>query len=721
MNRLTWYWISFEKNLSIFGKSFQFLPKKNKPFFKEILIFKQLKFGTTFEITTAMKNIFYLAIGMVALFGCKKTLENQQSTPTPKEFVTDINEMIVPEGFDYKSTQDVEFSVRLLTNTDQPMVGIRVDFMDKAPEDGGLVYATGISDASGYVTISKELPTYLTEMVINTDFLGLPNNLVAPIQAGKVQATVGGTAPQRLFTADTRKHYPNSALGKNASKFSYKLGRWNNSGLPLYLLPTRDVISQTFLNDINVSLPERRPVPQFNPEYLQGNKERNLILKEQCDVWITFVGEGAGFMNSLFFFVYNKNNKPTTMSQIDSFYAIFPNASYSGSGGSMIAGDKVYIGRFGADTAIGFAIASNGWNSGTRTIGVGNNLYTTIKELNPESNPTKAEHVVLLYDNPTERFLIGFEDLHRSSGGSDEDFNDLIVYASANPVKAVEITNIVPSTQAKDTDGDGVDDEFDEFDNDKDRAYTVTYPASGMASLAFEDLWPSKGDYDLNDVVVDYQYTAVTDAANKVKDLQCKYKLRAAGGIFKNGFSVEMPFNRSEVSTITGNNAGLEAGVTKAILKVFNNSKALISGYNTMQGVKFIETDTIYANLTLASSKTFTLGTFNPFIYVDEPGKGRGYEVHLSGMQPTQLANMSVLGTNSDASNPAKGFYYKTKNNLPFAIAIPEQFEYPWEKTQIVLAHLRFASWAQSGGTQYTDWYKVKSGYRDASKFYVKP
>lgn len=668
-----------------------------------------------------MNKTILLGLGLVALFGCKKTLENQQTTPTPKEFVTDINDMIVPDGFDYKTSQEVQFSIRLLTNTDQPLVGIRVDFMDKSPEDGGIIFTTGISDANGYVTVTKELPTYISEMVINTDYLGLPNNIVAPIQAGKVQATLGGTAPQRLFTADTRNKYPIPALGKNASRFSYKLGRWNNQGLPNYLLPGRDALSQSFLNDINVSLPERRPVPQYNPEYLQSNKERNLILKEQCDVWITFVGEGAGYANSLFFFVYNKNNKPTSMSQIDSFYAIFPNASYSGSGGSMIAGDKVYIGRFGADTAIGFAIAANGWDGASRTVTMGYNLYTTIKEINPESNPAKSEHVVLLYDNPTERFLIGFEDLVRSNGGSDEDFNDVIVYATANPVKAIEVTNIVPSTQAKDTDGDGVDDEFDEFDNDKDRAYTSSYPATGMASLAFEDLWPSKGDYDLNDVVVDYQYTAVTDAANKLKDLRCKYKLRAAGGIFKNGFSVELPFNRTEVSEITGNGAGLEAGVTKAILKVFNNSKALISGYNTMQGVKFIETDTIFANITLSNSKQVTLGTFNPFIYVDEPGKGRGYEVHLSGMTPTELVNNSILGTNSDATNPAKGFYYKTKTNLPFAIAIPEKFEYPWEKTQIVLAHLRFASWAQSGGSQYTDWYKVKSGYRDNSKFYIKP
>ena len=39
----------------------------------------------------------------------------------------------------------------------------------------------------------------------------------------------------------------------------------------------------------------------------------------------------------------------------------------------------------------------------------------------------------------------------------------------------------------------------------------------------------------------------------------------------------------------------------------------------------------------------------------------------------------------------------------------------------MVTAHLKFAQWAQSGGVLFTDWYKNLSGYRDASKIYVKP
>ena len=671
-----------------------------------------------------MKKIILILIIAFSYVSCKKSLDNSVNdgnTIIP-EYVSDINEMVVPDGFDYKTTKNITFKVQLLTNNDEPIKGIRVDFMDKTPEEDGNILATGISDENGNVNITKELPSYLKEIIINTDFIGLPNNLVGNIQGDQLLAVIGGSVPQKLYTADTKSQLLSFPLGKNANKFSSKLGTWDNNGKPNYLLPTRDVVSSAFLKNVNVSLPERRPVPSFNPEYLSSTKERNLILKELCDVWVTFVAEGTGNQNALMFFIYNKNNKPTNISQIDSFYHIFPNASFNNSGGAMTSGDKVYLGRFGADTCIGFAITTKGWNSTTKKVGMGSNLYTTIKELNPEANPAKAEHVVLLYDNPSERFLIGFEDLYRSGSGSDDDFNDCVIYASANPVKAVTTENFVSTTQAKDSDGDSVDDLFDEYPNDAARAYNVYFPNQNtFATVAFEDSWPSKGDYDLNDVVVDFQYQAVNDASNKTKDIKAKYKLRAAGGVYKNGFSVEMPFNVSEVSSVTGNSLGLEAGSTKAILKVFNNSKSIISGYNTIANVKYTETDTISCSLTLGSSKSVTLGNFNPFIFVDEAGKGRGYEIHLSGQAPTSLVNKAILGTNSDATTPAKGIYYKTKNNLPFAISVPERFVYPWEKTQIVLAHIRFASWAQSGGSSYTDWYKNLSGYRDDTKLYVKP
>jgi hypothetical protein len=121
------------------------------------------------------------------------------------------------------------------------------------------------------------------------------------------------------------------------------------------------------------------------------------------------------------------------------------------------------IGRWGADTAIGFAIAAD-----------------------------KKVHVVLLHDNPTQRFLIGFEDLRRD-GSSDDDFNDVIIYASANPVEAIVKEDMLPTTPIDDADGDGVNDVYDEYPNDAQRVFNVYYPSAiTMAPVAFEDLWPSK-------------------------------------------------------------------------------------------------------------------------------------------------------------------------------------------------------------------------------------
>lgn len=670
-----------------------------------------------------MRKLALVALAIISLHSCKKS-STENNNPNTNVTVTDINQLTVPPGFNYKTSDLVQINISLLTNDDKPIKGVRIDLMNAAPEDGGKIFYTGVTNASGVLLAKVELPLYVKEVVINTDYIGLPNNVVASTAGKQISQIIGGKTPQRIRTSDVGKVFLGSALGKGTNQYSYRLGKFTtggSGGVPNYLLPTNDVVNATFLEDVNASLPERQPVPSFRPEYLASTAERNLILKEQCDVWVTFVHEGAGYQNSLFYFVYNVNNKPTTVSQVDSFITVFPNCSYAGSGGGMATGNKVLIGRFGADTAIGFAIAANAWN-GTKP-GAGLGFYTTIKSMNPETDPNKKEHVVLLYDNPTQRFLIGFEDINRGSG-SDEDFNDAIIYATANPVKAVETTNILPTTPSKDKDGDGVNDTYDEYPEDPDRAFNVYYPsANTMATVAFEDLWPSKGDYDLNDIVVDFRYHAVTNGKNEIKDLNAKFKLRAAGGVFRNAFYVEFPFNKDRVKMNSASSGvDFEAESNAAILKVFKNAKEIIATYNTLEGSKsYVETDTLEAKFTLNTPIGEAVGTFNPFIVVDEPGKGRGYEIHLPGKKPTELVDSKVFGTASDATNPDKGVYYKTSTGLPYAISIPEKFDYPFEKVQVIKAYAKFAEWVQSGGNSSPDWYMDLKDYRDQSSIYQKP
>jgi LruC domain-containing protein len=143
---------------------------------------------------------------------------------------------------------------------------------------------------------------------------------------------------------------------------------------------------------------------------------------------------------------------------------------------------------------------------------------------------------------------------------------------------------------------------------------------------------------------------------------------------------------------------------------------------NSNPNLPFIQPVTVTVTMTIDpnSSNTYTisdlaLDTFNPFIIANST---RGREVHLPDYPPTSLIDDSYFGTGDDASNPAAGIYYKTANNLPWGIEIPEQFDYPIEGVDIVLAHLKFAEWAMSGGSNYPQWYQNQTGYRNSANIY---
>ncbi len=661
-----------------------------------------------------MKSLIITAAAAITFASCQKVVkETTVVTPTN---VTNIDQMVVPENFNYNTTVSTQVSVKLLTNDDKPIVGVRIDIMDGASDLNSKTYLTGSTDANGMFNATLELPTAVSQVIVNTDFIGIPNDVILDINNANASVVLGGSVPQKIRTAVGKvTNVRTTSLGK-ATDFSFRLGTWNSSGVPNYLEIPREVISSAFLADVNATLPEYRPVPTYNPEYLSNSVERNLKITALSDVWVTFVHEGAGNLNALFYYVYNKNTPPATPNDIDSLIAIFPNVSYSGSGGGLTSGDKVKIGRFGADTVIGFAISSNGYKGATISTSP---LYFSDKALNTiEPDPTKREHSVLFYDNVANRFLFGFEDLPRATG--DNDFNDAIFFAKANPVTAISQDNVLPMKPSVDADNDGVSDEQDEYPNDGTKAFNNYYPSiSGAASLAFEDQWPSKGDYDMNDVVIDYRYKVITNAANKVVKVEGKFKPRAAGGVYKNGFGVEFPALKSNIKNMTG--ATLEDGQTNGVAIIFTNSRAKLNNwFNTVSSEPFQNADTIDISFELNTPialTTFTLGSYNPFIYVDEVGKGRGFEIHLAGKTPTSLANKSIFGTGSDNTNQTTVFY-KTKNNLPFAINIPESFKYPKEKVQIINAYNFFVNWAQSGGNSSTDWYKNTSGYRNNANIY---
>ncbi|WP_207422087.1 LruC domain-containing protein [Desertivirga brevis] len=274
-----------------------------------------------------------------------------------------------------------------------------------------------------------------------------------------------------------------------------------------------------------------------------------------------------------------------------------------------------------------------------------------------------------------------------------------------------------------DTDGDGVPDALDDYPTDASKAfinYAILGGADAGATVTFEDMWPIKGDYDLNDVVMSYQLKIISNASNAVVQVDGNYMLTARGGIFHNGFGIEFPINRTAVSNVTG--ATLEAGQSKAVIILFNDMHNEMYYMNTrLEDPKSPSVSYSFSFQVNDGTKLsdFGLSEYNPFIWSQDAG--RGAEVHLPGKKPTSLANLTLFGTGDDKSSPAQNKYYVTAEGYPWAISVPiKSFTYPIEGKDIITAYLKLPEWITSGGTKYKDWYSNTAGdYRNKENLFV--
>lgn len=218
------------------------------------------------------------------------------------------------------------------------------------------------------------------------------------------------------------------------------IGSFDNMGVPKYLDKPDDIIDTGFVSDINNVLPEFKSVPVYHSDYL-NNKETDIKIIDSAEVWVTFVHEGAAFLNSLGFFSYNTTKPVEKISELKELKIIFPNTSEKNHGGGLLPGNKVKIGVFGPNTTISWVLLSNGFQNGKVTIG--NYPLFSESKFNPEKNTKLKQHTVLLYEEKREKYLIGFEDADREKG-TDDDFNDLVFYVTANPFSAISSNNVVP-------------------------------------------------------------------------------------------------------------------------------------------------------------------------------------------------------------------------------------------------------------------------------------
>lgn len=189
---------------------------------------------------------------------------------------------------------------------------------------------------------------------------------------------------------------------------------------------------------------------------------------------------------------------------------------------------------------------------------------------------------------------------------------------------------------AIDADGDNIADVDDDYPNDSTKASNNYTPSlNDFYTLAYEDLWPGQGDYDFNDLVVDYNFNEITNGDNEVVEIVATFYVRAVGGAYNNGFAIQFDnLTPSDIASVTGQSItgnlfniagnGTENGQSLAVIPVFDSHENVInrvggSMYNTIPTNGTGISDTITLVITL-NNPVASVGNapYNPFLVANQ-------------------------------------------------------------------------------------------------------
>ncbi len=281
---------------------------------------------------------------------------------------------------------------------------------------------------------------------------------------------------------------------------------------------------------------------------------------------------------------------------------------------------------------------------------------------------------------------------------------------------------------------------------------TSHYPsADGFVTLAFEDLWPSRGDYDMNDLVLHYR-TAVSTINNgdseddaKLVGISISGEITAVGATFHSGFAVAIPglrradaANASVFFEINGEpqaDSPLENSWNPDSDVVFQITRDVWDQVTTAEGCSFYRTEancggsSVQARFSLnvrfsdtVSAATLGDALFNPFIFatagyqrnsIFPTPPGRELEIHLKNRAPSIHADLELLGRADDRSAQEASLTYQTAEGLPWALEVGTEWQHPGEYQDLVQTYPDFIHFVLSGGKTHQTWYLPENAVQD--------
>lgn len=595
--------------------------------------------------------------------------------------------------FDFSTMQEVQlnvsyevpegFRVYFEAYTENPL------FVDEygnyVKKDGILPFLEGYTNTKGVCELPVTLPAYATDIYVYSPTVGVPVILSGKIENKKTVLEQSEVLAQSMTKAPSQPYYT------DWKKQNVRLSQYisiHPNGLPQPMADPIKLDKKT-MQVIDATIPKDDKLD------LIFSQLQEVEISEEANVKLYYVSSALSTRrNSLAYYVFT-GEQPTQEYINNNLILLYPclkNGRLQPGDGMQLKyplGEGVWQNEFPAGTKIGFVLLVDAWQEGENEVAVDNiNVMYSCKKYNRYTIPgvsIMGDRPQMASFNANGNFILSFEDQPWTATPSKPqywgDFRDNIFILKTDP------TTALPDIE------DGQDPE--------EPSGTLTFINKGI--LAFEDVWPYKGDYDMNDVVLkyqsslylkDYEITAVADTFTFLNN----------GAAYENGFGYSMNVDRSAIKNVTVTSSykctgqGLDLSSNETIIMLFDNAR------NVPAGTKFIVRIDFNAPQSLATN---FYAPYNPFIVVGNFLENGRKEVHLINHKPTFKMNMDFLGYGHDLSVPSKGLYYVSDAQYPFAIHIMnDDFKIPAETQKISDAYPRFDSWARSSGKLDKDWYK---------------
>ena len=650
-----------------------------------------------------------LLIIVFTFSSCTKSLK-----PSDEDPISSILDLNIPKSFEFKTANEVTVNISSFKSTQSNKVKYDIYLYNPLGEmqsytsigDGGqsVTETIQLNDAlsnltASYITeassfeVKLTVPTFYNSLYIIKNDMGVYSSVIIPVTSNKLSATFKDESTS-FKSVKAPKGTVDMIFGVNGSSEVFQINTETGEYTPVTTIPLVNGGSSTCAID---------PIKKIL--YTVGlTSPYNLLAYDiEADIWTTIKSTGYyaprlayNISDGLLYFSFDEYIlliDPSNAKML-TYYTVRDLDEKAGGDIAFSANGYLYMSTTSGIYKLSYK-NKNQYNS-TRISSTLTN-YPTSLAFGTDDTFWWASNV----NSKGQVFTFNLNNSLETSRFSpyDHDIDDIAIM----PVEVVV---------EADADNDGAIDLYDEYPNDPARATNSYVPSvSGLGSYAFEDLWPYQGDYDFNDLIVNYRYTNVLNAGGLVVETKMYFKIKNVGGSFRNGFGIEMDMNKDLIQSVTGSNLtegiislngqGIENNQAKTVIIAFDNAHNNVDVNN---GV--LELLVTYAQ----PVQPAVIGEFNPFIFINGE---RGREVHLADFSPTSLAIMSLLTTGNDDSNVAAGRYYKNTTNLPWAINVIQDFEYPKEKSPIISGYLKFASWAESGGSVFQDWYINKPEYRN--------